>query len=123
MIFSNAWRASVAGLKLFAVCPAATAAGPPPNAGKLRHRHLIRGGSVMTTDRAIGNFVQADVLVDGKKVLTVGPNLAARSAVVIDATGRIVMPRFIYAHHRQFETALRSSSLSDAVVAVTPTEE
>src|SRR6516164_4093252 len=58
---------------------------------------------------------QADVLVEGKKIRAVGPNLQAGGAAVIDATGRIVMPGFIDTHHHQFETALRSF-LADGVL-------
>jgi len=48
------------------------------------------------------------VLVEGKKILAVGPNLHAGGAAEIDARGKIVMPGFIDTHHHQFETALRS---------------
>ena len=62
----------------------------------------------MSMDPAIGDFVQADVLVEGTKILAVGPNLHVPGAGVIDAPGRIVMPGFVDTHHHQFETALRS---------------
>jgi len=62
----------------------------------------------MSMDPKVGDFVQADVLVEGKKILAVGPNLRAGDAGEIDARGRIVMPGFIDTHHHQFETALRS---------------
>jgi cytosine/adenosine deaminase-related metal-dependent hydrolase len=62
----------------------------------------------MSMDPGVGDFAQADVLVEGKKILAVGPNLPARGAGVIDARGRIVMPGLIDTHHHQFETALRS---------------
>ncbi len=68
----------------------------------------------MSMDPKVGDFVQADVLVEGKKILAVGPNLGAAGAV-IDARGRIVMPGFIDTHHHQFETALRSF-LADGVL-------
>jgi 5-methylthioadenosine/S-adenosylhomocysteine deaminase len=68
----------------------------------------------MSMDPAVGDFVKADVLVEGKKILAVGPNLGA-GGEVIDATGRIVMPGFIDTHHHQFETALRSF-LADGVL-------
>jgi 5-methylthioadenosine/S-adenosylhomocysteine deaminase len=58
---------------------------------------------------------RADVLVEGKKILAVGPNLQAGGAAEIDATGRIVMPGFIDTHHHQFETVLRSF-LADGVL-------
>jgi cytosine/adenosine deaminase-related metal-dependent hydrolase len=66
-------------------------------------------------DPSVGDFAQADVLVDGKKILAVGPNLHAGGAGEIDARGRIVMPGFIDTHHHQFETALRSF-LADGVL-------
>jgi imidazolonepropionase-like amidohydrolase len=35
------------------------------------------------------------VLIEGKKIVAVGPNLHAGGATEIDARGRIVMPGFI----------------------------
>ena len=103
------------GLKLFAPRPAAAQMGNAPfNSGAPNVRYTIQGGTVMTMDPHIGNFPQADVLVQGKKILAVGPNLNA-SGPSIDATGRIVMPGFIDTHHHQFETALRSF-LADGVL-------
>jgi 5-methylthioadenosine/S-adenosylhomocysteine deaminase len=56
-----------------------------------------------------------DVLIEGKKIIAVGPNLRAGDATVIDARGRIVMPGFIDTHHHQFETVLRSF-LADGIL-------
>ena len=69
----------------------------------------------MSMDPKVGDFAQADVLVEGKKIVAVGPHLHAGGADVIDARGRIVMPGFIDTHHHQFETALRSF-LADGVL-------
>ncbi|MEP7298262.1 MAG: amidohydrolase family protein [Burkholderiales bacterium] len=80
----------------------------PEYTGHRDRRYLIRGGAVMSMDKAVGDFPVADVLVEGKKILAVGPNLSAHGVPVIDARGRIVMPGFIDTHHHQFETALRS---------------
>src|SRR5262245_11681993 len=105
--------AGAAGLDLSAVRPAAAEGGDPPeDSGRPGRRYVIRGGSVMSMDPNVGpnkgDFAQADVLVEGKKILAVGPNLRAGGADVIDASGRIVMPGFVDTHHHQFETALRS---------------
>ena len=64
---------------------------------------------VMSMDPAVGNFVRGDVLIEGKKILAVGPNLRAGGAAEIDARGRIVMPGFVDTHHHQAWTAIRSS--------------
>jgi len=89
--------------------------GPPDNSGRPGRRLLIRGGAVMSMDPSVGDFAQADVLVEGKKIVAVGPNLKAGGASVIDARGKIVMPGFIDTHHHQFETILRSF-LADGVL-------
>ena len=89
--------------------------GPPDDHGRPGRRYIIRGGAVMSMDPQVGDFPQADVLIEGKKIVAVGPNLRANGAAVIDATGRIVMPGFIDTHHHQFETALRSF-LADGIL-------
>jgi 5-methylthioadenosine/S-adenosylhomocysteine deaminase len=107
---------AAAGLNLFAARTAAADGGDPPeDHGRRDRRYIIRGGSVMSMDPQVGDFAQADVLVEGKKILAVGPNLHAGGAAVIDARGRIVMPGFIDTHHHQFETALRSF-LADGIL-------
>jgi 5-methylthioadenosine/S-adenosylhomocysteine deaminase len=100
---------AAAGGNLFAPRPAAAqAASPPQGSGTPGKRYIIRGGSVMSMDPQVGDFAQADILIEGKKILAIRPNLSAGAADVIDARGRIVMPGFIDTHHHQFETALRS---------------
>ncbi|WP_158894104.1 amidohydrolase family protein [Amycolatopsis anabasis] len=71
-------------------------------------RYLIRGGAVLSMDPAVGDFPAADVLVEGRKIVAVGPDLDAR-AEVIDATGTIVLPGFVDTHHHQYQTALRGT--------------
>jgi len=92
---------AAAGLNLFAARPAA-ADDPPMDSGVPGRRYVIRGGSVMSLDQKVGDFAQADVLVEGKKILAVRKNIQAGDAAEIDATGRIVMPGFIDTHHHQF---------------------
>src|SRR5262245_26085107 len=110
---------AAAGLNLFAPRPAAAQIASQTDmvqdSGRTDRRYVIRGGAVMSMDPRVGDFPQADVLVHGKNIVAVGPNLQAGSADVIDARGRIVMPGFIDTHHHQFETALRSF-LADGVL-------
>jgi 5-methylthioadenosine/S-adenosylhomocysteine deaminase len=107
---------AAAGLGLLAPRPAAADdEGEPEDSGRPGRRYLIRGGAVMSMDPKVGDFPQADVLVEGKKIMAIGPSLHAGDASVIDARGRIVMPGFIDTHHHQFETALRSF-LADGVL-------
>jgi 5-methylthioadenosine/S-adenosylhomocysteine deaminase len=107
---------AAAGANLFAPRPAdAHRDDPPEDHGRRDRRYIIRGGAVMSMDPNVGNFPKADVLIEGKKILAVGPNLHAGGATDIDARGRIVMPGFIDTHHHQFETVLRSF-LADGIL-------
>ncbi|WP_308200965.1 amidohydrolase family protein [Actinoplanes sp. M2I2] len=89
-------------------------AGTVPSAPSGR-RYVIRGGTVVSMDPAVGDFESADVLVEGTKIVAIGPGLDAGDAEVIDARGRIVVPGFVDTHHHLFETALRSF-LPDALL-------
>jgi 5-methylthioadenosine/S-adenosylhomocysteine deaminase len=115
---STATAVAAAGLNLLNAPPAAAQGASddaPGDSGKPGRRYIIRGGHVMSMDPKVGDFAVADVLVEGTKILAVGPNLHATGAGVIDATGRIVMPGFIDTHHHQFETVLRSF-LADGIL-------
>ena len=109
--------AVAAGLNLLNPSGAAANAGddPPDDSGRRGRRYVIRGGAVMSIDPKVGDFPQADVLVEGEKIIAVGPDLHAGGAAEIDARGRIVMPGFVDTHHHQFETALRSF-LADGIL-------
>src|SRR5450432_3724519 len=71
-------------------------------------RKLLRGGTVLTLDSKLGNFTQADVLIDGANIAAVGPNLEGGDAEVIDASSMIVMPGFIDSHRHIWEGILRN---------------
>jgi 5-methylthioadenosine/S-adenosylhomocysteine deaminase len=65
-------------------------------------RTLFKGGTVLTMDPAVPNLVTGDVLVEGDRIAAVGANLKADGAEVIDASGTIVMPGLIDAHHHMW---------------------
>jgi cytosine/adenosine deaminase-related metal-dependent hydrolase len=107
---STATAAAAAGASLLNAPSVAAQGGDegPRDSGRPGRRYVIRDGHVMSMDPAVGDFVRADVLVEGKKIVAIGRNLRAPGAGEIDARGKIVMPGFIDTHHHQFETALRS---------------
>jgi 5-methylthioadenosine/S-adenosylhomocysteine deaminase len=88
----------------------------PQQLGAPQLRYLLKGGAVLSMDPNVGDFAQGDVLVEGKHIVAVGQNLHAPDALIIDATGTIVMPGFVDTHHHQYQTALRSF-LSDGLLA------
>src|SRR5687768_2914350 len=81
-----------------------------------KRRILLRGGVVLSLDAKVGDFVSADVLIDGKTIAAVAPDISAGDAEVIDCSGTIVMPGFITTHHHQYE-ALQRSIIADGLLA------
>jgi 5-methylthioadenosine/S-adenosylhomocysteine deaminase len=69
---------------------------------------LIKGGHILTMDPALGDFGNADVLIDGDRIVAVGPNLEAADAEVIDATNTLVLPGFVDTHRHIWEGVLRN---------------
>jgi len=71
---------------------------------------LLKGGIVLTFDPTIGNFMQADVLLEGDKIAAVAPNLngGGDDVEVIDASQMIVMPGFVDTHRHIWEGLLRN---------------
>ena len=74
----------------------------------MRDRTLLKNGIVLSLDKNIGNFWQADVLIEGTKIAGVGPRLEAADAEVIDASNTIVMPGFVDTHRHVWEGILRN---------------
>jgi 5-methylthioadenosine/S-adenosylhomocysteine deaminase len=69
---------------------------------------LLRGGTIVSMDPKVGDFVKGDVLIQGKKIAGVGAELKAPpQAQVIDATNTIVIPGFVDAHRHSWEGQLR----------------
>src|SRR5262245_58262408 len=70
---------------------------PPPALGSASgsdggRRVLLKGGTVLTLDRSVGDFDQADVLLEDGKIKTVARSVQPDGAQVIDCSGLIVMP-------------------------------
>jgi 5-methylthioadenosine/S-adenosylhomocysteine deaminase len=74
----------------------------------MKGKVLIKGGTVLSLDRAVGNIVGADVLIEDGTISEVGPSLRARNALVIDASDTIVMPGFVDAHRKVWQSLIRN---------------
>jgi 5-methylthioadenosine/S-adenosylhomocysteine deaminase len=70
-------------------------------------RTLFKGGAVITMDAAVPNLGTGDVLVEGDRIAAVGANIQTDGAQVIDASGSIVMPGLIDAHHHMWLGVVR----------------
>jgi len=70
-------------------------------------RTLFKGGTIVTMDPKVPNLSTGDVLVDSGRIAAVGVSIGADGAEVIDATGSIVMPGLIDAHHHMWLGVMR----------------
>jgi 5-methylthioadenosine/S-adenosylhomocysteine deaminase len=70
-------------------------------------RLLLRGGTVLSMDPAVGDFLSADVLIDGTKIADVRPGIPAAGATTIDASNMIVIPGLVDAHRHGWQNVFR----------------
>src|SRR5262249_41034435 len=76
-------------------------------------RVLLQGGVVLTLDRQVGDFAQADVLIEGGKIRDVRPNVAGSGdTAVVDARDRIIIPGFVDTHSHSYQGLLRNILVS-----------
>lgn len=57
-------------------------------------RYLLKNGTVVSAEQS----VQADVLIEGEKIIGVGKGLDENGAEVIDVSGKLLFPGFIDGH-------------------------
>jgi 5-methylthioadenosine/S-adenosylhomocysteine deaminase len=91
---------------------AALAQGAADELARLQtqRRILLKGGVVLTLDRQIGDFANADVLVEDGKIREVRPDIAvsAEATAIVDASNRIVIPGFTDTHSHSYQGILRN---------------
>ncbi len=69
---------------------------------------LIKNGTLITMDPQLGDMADGDVLIEGSRIIAVGPRLTAPAGTeTIDATGMIVMPGLVNAHQHTWQTGIR----------------
>src|ERR1700738_3551427 len=84
----------------------AVAQGTPAPAP--RGSYLIKGGSLVTVDPALGTLPRADILIRDGWIEGIVPNLAVAGTEVIDATDMIVMPGFVDTHYHMWSALGRN---------------
>ena len=87
---------------------AGAVAGPVFAQAAAPKRTLIKNGVVLSFDSKVGDFDRADVLIEGKKIAAIRPNIRAEGAQVVDAARMIVIPGFIDTHHHFYQAQLRN---------------
>ena len=70
-------------------------------------RLLLKGGTIISMDRGIGDLARGDVLIQGTKISAVAPDIAANGARVMDAADMILIPGLIDCHRHSWEGQLR----------------
>jgi 5-methylthioadenosine/S-adenosylhomocysteine deaminase len=71
---------------------------------------LIRGATVITMDRTLGDLRPGDVLIEGDRIAQVGERIDAPGAEVLDGSAFILIPGLINAHMHTWQTGLRAVS-------------
>lgn len=71
-------------------------------------RTLLKGGNVVSGT----GWVQEDILVEGSKIIKVGPDLSCADAEVVDVAGKWIFPGFIDAH-THFDLAVAGTVTAD----------
>jgi 5-methylthioadenosine/S-adenosylhomocysteine deaminase len=70
-------------------------------------RILVRGGTVVSLDPAIGDRPGGDVLIEDERISAVGEGIDAPGAEVLDATGMLVLPGFVDTHRHSWQAVFR----------------
>ena len=72
-------------------------------------RILIKGGTIISMDPSVGDFVQGDILIQGKKIASIGANVKVSGPApkIIDASNTILIPGFVDCHRHSWEGVLR----------------
>jgi 5-methylthioadenosine/S-adenosylhomocysteine deaminase len=73
-------------------------------------RVLLKSGIVLTLDRQMGDFEEADVLMQDGRIAEIRPTIAISddAAAIVDVSNRILIPGFIDTHVHSYQGLLRS---------------
>ncbi len=72
---------------------------------------LIRNATALTMDDALGDLRGCDILIEGRTISAIRPQIEAPDAEMIDATGMIVLPGFVDTHRHTWQCLLRNTAV------------
>lgn len=70
-------------------------------------RLLIKNANILSMDPAVGDFEDADILIEDDTIVAVQPDIQADGAEIVDGKHRIVTPGLVNAHIHTWEYQLR----------------
>jgi cytosine/adenosine deaminase-related metal-dependent hydrolase len=70
-------------------------------------RTIIRDACVITMDPVIGDFPNADILIEGDRIAAVAPAIQVDDAQIIDGSNAIAIPGLVDAHRHSWQTTIR----------------
>jgi 5-methylthioadenosine/S-adenosylhomocysteine deaminase len=90
--------------------------GANPNTRRI----LLKGGTIISMDRAVGDFAQGDILIEGQKIAAVsrvidGPGQDG-NAIVVDARDTVVIPGMVDCHRHAWEGQIRGVIPNSATI-------
>ncbi|XZF12439.1 amidohydrolase family protein [Chitinophagaceae bacterium MMS25-I14] len=68
---------------------------------------LIKGATILSMDKNIGNMDHGDVLIEGEKIVAVEQQIQVEDAKIIEAKGMVLSPGFTDAHRHAWQGSLR----------------
>ena len=80
-------------------------------------RILLRGGIIISMDDKVGDLARGDVLIEGRKIAAIAPEIKATDAQVIDAHNTIITPGLIDCHRHCWEGQLRGINPNSPTLA------
>jgi 5-methylthioadenosine/S-adenosylhomocysteine deaminase len=118
MVYRSIRRSPVVMIFALVLCNYAqtlssAAAGPTVEALAAAARILIRNAALVLTMEPqvgigpLGILETADVLFAGETIVAVGTGLQDADAVILDATGKIVLPGFVDVHNHLWQSLIR----------------
>jgi 5-methylthioadenosine/S-adenosylhomocysteine deaminase len=72
-----------------------------------KSRILLKGGTIVSMDDKVGDIVKGDLLIEGKTIAAIAPEIKAADAQVIDALDTIIVPGLVDCHRHSWEGQLR----------------